>query len=132
MRKRSLDCDGNGDGFLRLENVKVPDTTKSRVEPGLSLEACKEECLKNCSCTAYASFNLSGDGGCLMWDGYLVDLRVKSDGGHDIYIRVAASELEKEEGQSPQDKEKKKYNQKKTTRKANPETRRTQNNRKKS
>ncbi|RWR88185.1 Protein kinase domain-containing protein [Cinnamomum micranthum f. kanehirae] len=93
VRKRSLDCDGNGDGFLRLENVKVPDTTKSRVEPGLSLEACKEECLKNCSCTAYASFNLSGDGRCLMWDGDLFDLRVKSDGGHDIYIRVAASEL---------------------------------------
>ncbi|KAJ8628142.1 hypothetical protein MRB53_021449 [Persea americana] len=93
VRKRSLDCDGKGDGFLRLGNVKVPDTTKSRVEPGLSLEACKEECLKNCSCTAYASFNVSGDRGCLMWDGDLVDLRVKSDGGHDIYIRVAASEL---------------------------------------
>ncbi|RWR88187.1 G-type lectin S-receptor-like serine/threonine-protein kinase isoform X1 [Cinnamomum micranthum f. kanehirae] len=95
MRKRSLDCDGKGDGFLRLANVKLPDTSRSRVEPGLNLEACKEECLKNCNCTAYASANVSqGDHGCLMWDGELVDLRVYSDGGQDIYVRVAASKLD--------------------------------------
>ncbi|XXG69575.1 hypothetical protein AAC387_Pa06g2400 [Persea americana] len=95
VRRRSLDCDGKGDGFLRLENVKLPDTSRTRVEPGLSLEACKEECLKNCNCTAYASADISeGDRGCLMWDGELVDLKVFSDGGQDIYTRVAASELD--------------------------------------
>ncbi|KAJ8628249.1 hypothetical protein MRB53_021556 [Persea americana] len=95
VRRRSLDCDGKGDGFLRLENVKLPDTSRSRVGPGLSLEACKEECLKNCNCTAYASADISeGDRGCLMWDGDLVDLRVYSDAGQDIYTRVAASELD--------------------------------------
>ncbi|KAJ8628265.1 hypothetical protein MRB53_021572 [Persea americana] len=95
VRRRSLDCDGKGDGFLRLENVKLPDTSRSRVEPGLSLEACKEECLKNCNCTAYASADISeGDRGCLMWDGELVDLKVFADGGQDIYTRVAASELD--------------------------------------
>ncbi|RWR88176.1 G-type lectin S-receptor-like serine/threonine-protein kinase [Cinnamomum micranthum f. kanehirae] len=94
VRRRPLDCERKGNGFLRLERVKVPDTSKSRVEPGLSLEACKEECLKNCSCTAYASADIKGEGhGCLMWDGELVDLRVYPDGGQDIYIRVAASEL---------------------------------------
>ncbi|RWR88188.1 G-type lectin S-receptor-like serine/threonine-protein kinase isoform X1 [Cinnamomum micranthum f. kanehirae] len=94
VRRRSLDCDGKGDGFLRLANVKLPDTSRSRVEPGLNLEACKEECLKNCNCTAYASADISqGDHGCLMWDGELVDLRVYSDGGQDMYTRVAASEL---------------------------------------
>ncbi|RWR88390.1 G-type lectin S-receptor-like serine/threonine-protein kinase isoform X1 [Cinnamomum micranthum f. kanehirae] len=95
VRRRSLDCDGKGDGFLRLEQVKLPDTSRSRVEPGLSLEGCKEECLKNCNCTAYASANISeGGSGCLMWDGYLIDLRLYSDGGQDIYARVAASELD--------------------------------------
>ncbi|KAJ8628273.1 hypothetical protein MRB53_021580 [Persea americana] len=95
IRKRSLDCDGKGDGFLRLARAKLPDTSKSRVEPSLNLEACKEECLKNCNCTAYASADISqGDNGCLMWDGELVDLRVYSDRGQDIYTRVAASELD--------------------------------------
>eukprot|EP00268_Persea_americana_P003598 TRINITY_DN1108_c0_g1_i5.p1 TRINITY_DN1108_c0_g1~~TRINITY_DN1108_c0_g1_i5.p1 ORF type:complete len:779 (-),score=90.63 TRINITY_DN1108_c0_g1_i5:141-2477(-) len=95
VRLRSLDCDGKGDGFLRLANVKVPDTSRSRVEPGLNLEACKEECLKNCNCTAYASADISeGDRGCLMWHGDLVDLSVYSVGGQDIYTRVAASELD--------------------------------------
>ncbi|KAJ8628143.1 hypothetical protein MRB53_021450 [Persea americana] len=95
VRKRLLDCDGKGDGFLRLANVKVPDTSRSWVEPGLSLDGCKEECLKNCSCTAYASADIrEGGHGCLMWDGDLVDLRVYSDGGQDIYTRVAASELD--------------------------------------
>ncbi|XXG55427.1 hypothetical protein AAC387_Pa03g3095 [Persea americana] len=59
MRKRSLDCDGKGDGFLGLEYVKVPDTLRSWAEPGLSLEACEEECLKKCSCSAYASADIS-------------------------------------------------------------------------
>ncbi|XXG55425.1 hypothetical protein AAC387_Pa03g3094 [Persea americana] len=62
VRRRSLDCDGKGDGFLRLEHVKVPDTSRSRVEPGLSLEGCKEECLKKCSCTAYASADITEGG----------------------------------------------------------------------
>ncbi|XXG69583.1 hypothetical protein AAC387_Pa06g2408 [Persea americana] len=95
VRRRSLDCDGKGDGFLRLANAKVPDTSRSRVEPGLNLEACKEECMKNCNCTAYASADISGgDHGCLMWEGELVDLRVYSVGGQDIYTRVAAYELD--------------------------------------
>ncbi|KAJ8628253.1 hypothetical protein MRB53_021560 [Persea americana] len=98
VRRRSLDCDGKGDGFLRLENVKFPDTSRTRLERGLSPEACKEGCLKICNCTAYASADISeGDRGCLMWDGELVDLKVFSDGGQDIYTRVAASELGKQD-----------------------------------
>ncbi|KAJ8628159.1 hypothetical protein MRB53_021466 [Persea americana] len=95
VRQRSLDCDGKEDGFLRLEHVKLPDTSWSRVEPGLSLEACKEECLKNCNCTAYTSADIrNGGSGCLMWDGNLIDLRIYSDGWQDVHTRVAASELD--------------------------------------
>ncbi|RWR88151.1 G-type lectin S-receptor-like serine/threonine-protein kinase isoform X1 [Cinnamomum micranthum f. kanehirae] len=95
MRRKPLDCGGKGDGFTKLGRVKVPDTSNCRVEPTLSLEACEEECLKNCSCTAYARVNVSGEGsGCLIWFGNLIDLRVYSDGGQDIYIRLAASELD--------------------------------------
>ena len=93
VRRRPLDC-GKGDGFLRLARVKLPDTSRSRVEAGLSLKACEDECLKDCSCTAYASANISGEGkGCVMWGGDLIDLKVYSDGGQDFYTRVDASEL---------------------------------------
>ncbi|XXG69597.1 hypothetical protein AAC387_Pa06g2419 [Persea americana] len=94
VRRRSLDCDGKGDYFLRWGQAKVPDTSRSQEEASLSLEAC-EECLKSCNCTTYASFNVNGDRGCLMWDGDLVDPWVYSDGGQDICIRVAAFELGK-------------------------------------
>ncbi|XXG83194.1 hypothetical protein AAC387_Pa10g1001 [Persea americana] len=94
VRRRPLDC-GKGDGFLRLARVKLPDTSRSRVEAGLSLKACEDECLKDCSCTAYASANISGEGkGCVMWGGDLIDLKVYSDGGQDFYTRVDASELD--------------------------------------
>ncbi|RWR88168.1 G-type lectin S-receptor-like serine/threonine-protein kinase RKS1 [Cinnamomum micranthum f. kanehirae] len=91
VRKRLLDCDGKGDGFLRLANVKVPDTSRAWFELG----RVQGGVLKNCSCTAYASADIrEGGHGCLMWDGNLIDLMVYSDGGQDIYTRVAASELD--------------------------------------
>ncbi|KAJ8622349.1 hypothetical protein MRB53_030878 [Persea americana] len=93
VRRRPLDC-GKGDGFFQLAHVKVPDTSMARSDPTLSLKACENECLKNCSCTAYAIVNFRGDGsGCVMWDGDLIDLKVYSDGGQDLYTRVDASEL---------------------------------------
>ncbi|KAJ8622121.1 hypothetical protein MRB53_030650 [Persea americana] len=99
VRRRPLDCAGIGDRFLELVRVKLPDTSRSRVEPTLSLNECKEDCLRNCSCTAYASANISGEGsasGCVIWYGNLIDLKVYSDEGQDIYIRMAASELDKD------------------------------------
>ncbi|RWR88170.1 G-type lectin S-receptor-like serine/threonine-protein kinase RKS1 [Cinnamomum micranthum f. kanehirae] len=94
MRRRTLDCAGQGDGFFKFERLKLPDTSRSRVEPTWSLNKCKEECLKNCSCTAYASANVSGEGdGCVLWYGNLTDVKVYSDQGQDLYTRVAASEL---------------------------------------
>lgn len=93
MRRRPLDC-GKGDGFLKLARVKVPDTSRARSDPTLSLKACENECSKNCSCTAYASVKISGDSSsCVMWDGALIDLMVFADGGQDLYTRVDASEL---------------------------------------
>ncbi|RWR94794.1 G-type lectin S-receptor-like serine/threonine-protein kinase RKS1 [Cinnamomum micranthum f. kanehirae] len=94
MRRRTLDCAGKGGGFLKLELVKLPDTSGSRLEPTLNLNECKEECLKNCSCAAYASANISEEGsGCVIWYGNLTDVKVYSDQGQDLYTRVAAPEL---------------------------------------
>ena len=51
-------------------------------------------CLKNCSCTAYASFDVRGGGSrCLLWFGSLIDTREFSEGGQDLYITMATTEL---------------------------------------
>jgi hypothetical protein len=51
-------------------------------------------CLKNCSCTAYASLDVRGGGsGCLLWFGSLVDITEYSEGGQELYIRMAISKL---------------------------------------
>ncbi|KAF3455517.1 hypothetical protein FNV43_RR00148 [Rhamnella rubrinervis] len=54
----SLICN-KGEGFVKLENVKVPNTSKVVVINGLSLEACEKECLGR---TAYSSANISESG----------------------------------------------------------------------
>ncbi|RDX88692.1 Receptor-like serine/threonine-protein kinase SD1-8, partial [Mucuna pruriens] len=83
----------NKDGFKRFSGLKLPDTTRSWVDGNLTLEDCKAKCLENCSCTAYANLDVRGDGnGCIIWFGALLDLRVASVPGQDLYIRMVASE----------------------------------------
>uniref|UniRef100_A0A803NYW6 Receptor-like serine/threonine-protein kinase n=1 Tax=Cannabis sativa TaxID=3483 RepID=A0A803NYW6_CANSA len=79
---------GNGEGFLKLEHVKVPDTSKTFVNMSRSLVSCEKECLKNCNCTAYASADLIGGIGCITWHGDLVDARTYPNAGQDFYLRV--------------------------------------------
>ncbi|WCJ42940.1 G-type lectin S-receptor-like serine/threonine-protein kinase At1g11410 [Euphorbia peplus] len=84
----------SGEGFVKLTIVKVPDTTVAHADMSMNLEACEEECLKNCSCTAYTSADESGIG-CLSWYGDLIDTRKYSTIGQDLYVRVDAAELAK-------------------------------------
>ncbi|CAI0468016.1 unnamed protein product [Linum tenue] len=94
VRKRPMNSNcGNGEGFVKLENAKVPDTTTGRLNPGMDLSTCRQECLKNCSCTAYLSSNLTSGIGCVTLYGDLLDTRVFANGGQDLYIRVDAIEL---------------------------------------
>ncbi|KAM6562825.1 hypothetical protein CsatB_022823 [Cannabis sativa] len=87
---------GNGEGFVKFEGVKIPDTSKARVNLSLSLKLCEEECLRNCTCTAYSSATLSGDMiGCLTWHGDLMDARTYSNSGQDFYVRVDSITLAK-------------------------------------
>jgi hypothetical protein len=51
-------------------------------------------CLKNCSCTSYAVLDIRrGGSGCLLWFGSLIDIREFAEGGQDLYIRMAVTEL---------------------------------------
>ncbi|XP_030551014.1 G-type lectin S-receptor-like serine/threonine-protein kinase At4g27290 [Rhodamnia argentea] len=91
-----LDC-SKGEGFLEVEKVKLPDLLEVTVNKSMSLKECKEECLKNCSCTAYANSDIRGGGsGCLMWYGDLIDMRASEEQnyGQTLYVRVSASELD--------------------------------------
>ena len=36
-------------------------------------------------------------GGCVVWSGDMLDMRLFTDGGQDLYIRMAASEFGKSE-----------------------------------
>ncbi|XP_023908060.2 LOW QUALITY PROTEIN: G-type lectin S-receptor-like serine/threonine-protein kinase RKS1 [Quercus suber] len=70
---------------------EVPDTSIARADLSLSMKECEQKCLRNCSCMAYASANVSEGGiGCLTWHGNLVDTRIFPDLGQDLYIRVDA------------------------------------------
>ncbi|XP_027356462.1 G-type lectin S-receptor-like serine/threonine-protein kinase At4g27290 [Abrus precatorius] len=89
----------NKDGFRKFSGLKLPDTTKSWVDGNLTLEGCRTKCLENCSCTAYANLDVRGDGnGCIIWFGALVDLRVASVPGQDLYVRMATSETDEKRG----------------------------------
>ncbi|XP_031097388.1 G-type lectin S-receptor-like serine/threonine-protein kinase At4g27290 isoform X4 [Ipomoea triloba] len=95
-RRKPLNCHNNGsssDGFLKYSSIKLPDTKHSWYNESMSLQECERLCLRNCSCMAYSTLNISNGGnGCLIWYDDLVDMRIIPD-GQDIYIRQAASEI---------------------------------------
>ncbi|GJN11428.1 hypothetical protein PR202_ga29622 [Eleusine coracana subsp. coracana] len=92
VRRTPLAC--AGDGFAPLRGVKLPDTTNATVDAGISVEQCRTRCLANCSCVAYAASNIKGgESGCIIWSSVLIDIRTFSNGGQDLYVRLAASDL---------------------------------------
>ncbi|KAJ6925640.1 G-type lectin S-receptor-like serine/threonine-protein kinase [Populus alba x Populus x berolinensis] len=100
VRKPNVSTCHSGEGFVKLARVKVPDTSMASGNMSLILKECKQECLRNCSCIAYASADERGLG-CLKWYGDLVDTRTFSDVGQEIYIRVDRAELAKYEKSGP-------------------------------
>ncbi|KAK7362981.1 hypothetical protein VNO77_05106 [Canavalia gladiata] len=94
VRKPGVSVCENGEGFVKIEGLKLPDTTMAIVKGGLSLEECEKECLRNCSCTAYAVADVrNGGSGCLAWHGNLIDTVKLSGQGQDLFLRVDAVEL---------------------------------------
>lgn len=79
MRRTPLDCQRK-DGFIKLAWVKLPDLLEFWLNKSMSTKECEAECLKNCSCTAYANSDIRGGGnGCLIWFGDLIDIRGYSE-----------------------------------------------------
>ncbi|CAK7340556.1 unnamed protein product [Dovyalis caffra] len=98
VRRSPLQCQNREglakkNGFPKMSNLTLPANSKASQEA--SDARCRLDCMGNCSCVAYA-YNNSG---CFLWEGALINLqqaRVAAGGrkGGDIYIRLAASELE--------------------------------------
>nr|XP_029122481.1 receptor-like serine/threonine-protein kinase SD1-8 [Elaeis guineensis] len=88
VRRTALNC--SSDGFFGLQQVKFPDTSNATVHGNKSLKECKDWCLKNCTCSAYAIIEGSG---CVTWTGDLVDIRLFTEGEENLYVRLASSEL---------------------------------------
>ncbi|CAJ1936280.1 unnamed protein product [Sphenostylis stenocarpa] len=95
VRKRNVSTCGSGEGFVEVERVKVPDTSKARVVAMIGIRECRERCLKDCTCAAYTSANESSESGCVTWHGDMEDTRTYTQLGQNLFVRVDALELAK-------------------------------------
>lgn len=97
VREIPLNCedkDREKDGFKKFVGLKMPDTIYALRNKTMNLQECRAKCLSNCSCVAYANFDISGKGsGCISWFGDLMDVRKIPPPSQDLYIRMPASEL---------------------------------------
>ncbi|CAN1319146.1 G-type lectin S-receptor-like serine/threonine-protein kinase RKS1 [Linum perenne] len=97
VRKRmdSSSVCGNGEGFVRVEKMKIPDTSAAIwADLGPSKLDCDGECRRNCSCSAYCNVDIDGNGtACLTWHGELLDTVSFPVRANDLYVRVDALEL---------------------------------------
>ncbi|KAM0951483.1 putative protein kinase RLK-Pelle-DLSV family [Dioscorea sansibarensis] len=93
-RLTALDCKNMSDGFMTISLAGLPETSNAILHPNISLNECKARCLKDCSCTAYATANISGAGiGCVIWITELIDMRMSSHPSQDVFVRLAAADL---------------------------------------
>ncbi|KAJ0666923.1 putative protein kinase RLK-Pelle-DLSV family [Helianthus annuus] len=100
VRNESLRCD-KGDRFIKYEGMKLPDYAVKT--ENTSVTDCEIECIKNCSCLAYAYENVIDEVTivCLNWFTELVDIQyTNSSMPHDLFVRVHSSELAVDDSQS--------------------------------
>nr|POF15053.1 g-type lectin s-receptor-like serine/threonine-protein kinase rks1 [Quercus suber] len=97
VRKQlGLSMCGNGEGFVKVELLKGPDSVNAVwMDKSMSSSECEQACFRNCSCTAFVSINIDGKGtSCLAWYGELNDISESSFAGWDLNVRVDATELD--------------------------------------
>ncbi|KAJ4950053.1 hypothetical protein NE237_026885 [Protea cynaroides] len=88
VRSNQLLCGSDHEGFLKLEEMKLPDFAEYLLVQNQN--ECRARCLNNCSCLAYAY--ISGPG-CLVWVTDLIDVQQFSFNGQDLFLRLPSSEL---------------------------------------
>ncbi|KAL6992676.1 hypothetical protein U1Q18_010789, partial [Sarracenia purpurea var. burkii] len=100
VRTSPLNCP-DGEGFIKLEGVAIPDLLQFSINMSMTLKQCEVECLRNCTCTAYAYSSVTEGGTrCLLWYGNLIDIKQYANSGNqNLHIRVTASELDSKKKQ---------------------------------
>ena len=94
IRKTALDCRNGTDGFVTVQRILLPDTVWATVDTRMNLFECRVECLRNCSCSGYASADThEGGSGCIFWFTELVDVIMYPTGGQDLYLRLAEADI---------------------------------------
>ncbi|CAN7119412.1 unnamed protein product [Brassica rapa subsp. narinosa] len=94
VRRVKLGCGEGEEDFLKISKLKLPDTRASWYDKSMDLNECKRACLRNCSCSAYSSFDIRDGGrGCIIWFGDLLDIREYDENGQDLFVRLATSEI---------------------------------------
>ncbi|KAJ3670314.1 hypothetical protein LUZ60_010638 [Juncus effusus] len=88
VRNEPLNCTRDN-GFIKMSNVKLPDTKYATARNTSRMDECKSLCLKSCSCTAFAFL---GGTECVTWQGELVDLVNFPGSGDDFYLRTNGSD----------------------------------------
>ncbi|PRQ50379.1 putative non-specific serine/threonine protein kinase [Rosa chinensis] len=72
-----------------MVKVKETDTSKAaRLERIMSAKKCKQQCLRNCSCTAYMSMDIEGRIDCLTRYGEFLDITEHTAVGRDLYVHL--------------------------------------------
>ncbi|KAK1427567.1 hypothetical protein QVD17_16255 [Tagetes erecta] len=97
VRRTPLECKNGSVGFIKYSNLKLPDTEHTWFNMSMSLDECEAQCLKNCTCMAYANPDTSLKGrGCVLWFNDLLDMRAttQGNGGKEIFVKMASSELD--------------------------------------
>lgn len=79
-----------------MSRMKLPEATSATVHAGMTLDRCRQLCLGNCSCGAYAAADVSGgiNRGCVVWAVDLIDMRQYPEVVQDVYICLAQSEVD--------------------------------------
>lgn len=87
-RRTELQC--QPDGFKRMRCMKLPDFSNILVSVN-SRDDCRQSCLGNCSCTAYAYvYGIR----CMIWVGDLVDVQhIDQSGNLEFFYRLNHSDL---------------------------------------
>ncbi|KAK6946806.1 S-locus glycoprotein domain [Dillenia turbinata] len=95
VRQTVIDCEKEY-AFMKLTNeVNLPDLLQYSVNNSMNLQDCQAMCLSNCSCSAFSSLQMIGQGsGCALWFGDLVDLRADTDDGVVLYLKLLPSEID--------------------------------------
>ncbi|KAL5581853.1 hypothetical protein UlMin_014295 [Ulmus minor] len=92
VRQTNLQC--KSDKFQQKASMSLPDNML--FAHVASARECESACLSNCSCTAYVYDSI----GCLIWMEDLLNMQqldAANSSGKNLFIRLAASELQKPE-----------------------------------